>query len=103
MTSKPEPCPRQLAFHGVLGALSGAALVLLLLALNVAGLSTMIEQVGNPAVYLAMFFMKPMMLFGVIAVGWSIWRQVSPEVATLSSRFDLAKRLGFFDQAMAAR
>ncbi len=103
MIHQREFCPRQLTVHGILGALVGATVVFLLLALNVFGLGAMIAQVENAAIHLAMMFMKPMMLFGVIAVGWSFWRQVGAETFTEIGRFDLAKRVEFFDEAIAAR
>ena len=50
----------------------------------------MIGQAENTAVYLAMMFMKPAMLFGAIALGWSVFRQVRPEIAKESSRLDFS-------------
>ncbi len=97
-----ELCPRQLTVHGILGALFGATIVFSLLALNVLGLGAMIAQVDNSAVHVAMMFMKPMMLFGVIGAGWSFWRQINPATVTESGRFGLAERVGGFDRAVPA-
>ena len=67
----------RLAVHTGFGATSGALLVALMVAMDAFGLGSLIQQNENPVEHLSVMLVKPVILFGLLAMGWSLWRQLN--------------------------
>ena len=65
---------RSIVIDGALGTLFGAALVLVLLASDSFALGTMVRQSEQAWLHVFVMLFKPMLLFGVLAAGWSLLR-----------------------------
>ena len=65
---------RSVVLHTGLGASIGAVLATSLLAFDVAGLGSMLLQADQVLAHVVLIFAKPMMVAGMFAAGWSVWR-----------------------------
>ena len=77
---------------GVIGAGVGAALVLLFVTLDLLGIASMVRQIEQETLFLALMVFKPALVLGAAALGLSVWRQLgeSAEKVTYASRFPTA-------------
>ena len=101
MTDGNEICGQLVVLHAVIGSLAGALFVALLLAFDVAGLGSMLQQVRDPFAHMLLLFIKPMMLLGVSAVAWSVWQQLHASPARAENR-EQARRPAFLSNAMSS-
>ena len=77
---------RQLVTHGIIGAATGLLLVAGLLASDTLGLRSMVLSNDLAPLHMLFMMIKPMGLFALLALGYSLWRQVAmhPELAPLT-------------------
>ena len=67
--------PRQLLSDTAIGAGLAAVVVMTLLGFDILNLGTMVLQTQHSALFLALMFFKPMLVFGSCAAGWSVLRR----------------------------
>ncbi len=72
--------------HGCLGAMAGAAFITLFLVFDVFSLGFELDQILGSSVHAYAILYKPMMLCGVAAIGWSVWRQLREQASQSVSR-----------------
>ena len=72
--------------HGCLGAMAGAGVITAFLAFDVFSLGFGLEQILGSSVHAYALLYKPMMLCGVAAIGWSVWRQLGDQATRSVSR-----------------
>ena len=66
----------RLAVHTGFGATFGALFVGMLLAIDAFSLGSLVQQNDNPLGHLTVMLVKSAVLFGLAALGWSLWRQL---------------------------
>ena len=69
-------CTRRLLVHGAVGTALGLLTVVAVLGIDASGLGSMIGQAQNATFLLSAMLFKPMMLFGVCAIGLSLLWQL---------------------------
>lgn len=68
--------PAELARGGGFGAAAGVGLVILMLAIDAFGFGSMMRQTESVLGHLLLMLVKPALLFGLLGVGWSMWRHL---------------------------
>ena len=64
----------EIARGGAFGAAAGVGLVILLLSIDAFGFGSMMLQTESVLGHLLLMLLKPALLFGLLGVGWSMWR-----------------------------
>ena len=85
---------RRLLLHAAMGTALGLAAVIAVLGIDASGLGAMVGQARNAGFLLFAMLFKPMMLFGVSAMGFSLLWQLQ-ERASRSRRRARAGRPAF--------
>ncbi len=76
----------RIVLHGCLGAIAGVVITTSFLAFDLIGLGFVLEQAQGSLVHAYAILYKPMMLCGVAAIGWSVWRQLDQQASQSVSR-----------------
>ena len=82
----------RIAADGAVGAGLGAMIVVTMLSFDSFGLGALVQQTRFKALHVGMMLFKPMMLLGVAAGAWSLWRQVAAEPSVETERLALMGR-----------
>ena len=70
-------CTRRVIWHAMFGAVLGIVVVGVLLGSDAFGLASMLAQTDSAAVHFVLLLVKPMMIFGLSGIAFSIWQQAT--------------------------